>query len=193
MFDHKTSSFPNIQLRLADANDLNAIADIAKRTYRETFPHAEDTELLIEARFGKNFPETYRIELASKNVLYFLAIDVNTNKIIGYAKVVFNPEKNIAILDKMYILKIYQSRKIGAQLLQACFEKAIRRGVIEMHLFTNIYNENAIKFYKVNGFHKTKELVPPIPGGQFTKITDVKMVCNDITLFCNSFQPRPRL
>lgn len=188
LYPPKTIRLQNIKISLASIKDVNQIADVAKKTYMqmaESYERSDrdpgDREKLVELRFGKEFRgEIFPEEIISKKVLYFIVKDEASQKIAGYAKILFNLSE-IATLDKIYLLKDYQGKMIGSALLRACLNHALAYGYNKIELATNTKNKKAIDFYRKHGFVETgKTFSPDIPNSNGSKITDQVMLCNDI-------------
>jgi diamine N-acetyltransferase len=173
----------SFKIHLASEEDVNHIVDIAKKTHRETFPDLVDGEDILDFRFGRKFlEEAYFSELKSGNVIYYLVKD--KDKIVGYAKLIFEGKEAKASLDKIYLLKDYQGKKIGFRLLQQCFQDTLRRNIKKMYLAVNIQNP-AMQFYQKHGFYRTGKFIPPTPNS--SKITDEIMQCDDVSQFLKPY------
>ncbi|ADV51520.1 GCN5-related N-acetyltransferase [Cellulophaga algicola DSM 14237] len=63
-----------------------------------------------------------------------------------------NYEGNVCELQKMYFLEAARGKGVGAQMINACIEKAKEYGFDKMYLETMPYMEAAQKLYKKSGF-----------------------------------------
>jgi ribosomal protein S18 acetylase RimI-like enzyme len=168
----------NIIIRFAHFKDVEKVVAVARKAHDETFGVSETFNKLLDIRFGKTFvDETYKQELLSDDVMYFVA-KVN-KKMVGFAKVIFDDGTKSAVLDKLYVLQDYQRQKIGTQLLHQCFERVIARGITNMNLHVNAGNERAISFYEKCGFARTGIIESTIKDSDFDK-TDELMVCENV-------------
>ena len=168
-----------IQFELATQSDVKELAELAKETYRETYPdyNPSDREKLLEARFGAEFiSTTYFAELNSNQVKYFKA--TCGHKMLGFAKLIFQ-DNHIAKLDKLYVLKAYQRQKIGSSLMQLCFKSAAQENMSSMQLVIVVSNLNALAFYHKNGFYKTGlTFVPNIPNSTGRDLKNEILCCD---------------
>lgn len=151
MFENNTR--PSLKVRLANPNDADKLAELAKTTFKETYPDQfsdQDLEMLFGKSFAKNFPT----EIQDKNT-YYVIVELN-NKLIGYAKLV-RQEFNL-ILDKLYFLKTYQNKGYGKEVFLYCCVFAIELGYKELHLTVWEENKNAILFYEKLGFVRDEKV-----------------------------------
>ena len=128
--------------------EIPTLASIAKQTSRETYPNyfSEDD---LEELFGDDFiTSKVPSELTDRNCLY-LTMKYN-GIMIAYAKLIFRDTSTF--LDKLYLLKEYQGKKLGFLLLNACHEEAIKQGAKQIQLRVWTKNENAVKFYERNRY-----------------------------------------
>lgn len=132
-----------------DAKDIPALSTLAKETYAQTYPTDYSNKETLEELFGENYVnKILPLELKSKN--YFYLVCKNGGNLVGYAKLVL--EKELAILDKLYLLHNFQGFGYGRQLLLRCYEIALEHGAKKMTLIAYEENQRAVDFYIHHGF-----------------------------------------
>ncbi|MDN5212608.1 GNAT family N-acetyltransferase [Fulvivirgaceae bacterium BMA12] len=147
-------------IKQSDINDLDVLRDIAVTTFKDTFAAvntADDLNEYIEKSLSHKQIER---ELLNAHSTFYLAYW--ENKLVGYLKVNLTPaqtdinDKESLELERIYILKQFQGRGFGPQLL----EKAIR--IANEHNLKYIWlgvwekNARAIHVYEKRGFVKFK-------------------------------------
>lgn len=177
-FFSTTHSAPNLlnaalTIQIAKKDDLNDIIFIAKKTYQETHPG-----LFSEERLNQIFGDKFTKQFEQENCFIIMA-KIN-QKIIGYGKLIIE-EKNIALLDKLYVLKDYQGMGCGSSLLNSLYQTAFDHGCSTMTLQVVTRNKKAILFYQKNGFIVEQENQPCyFSDGKFSGDYLNTMVCNNI-------------
>jgi len=145
-----------MQIRPANTNDANILAELGAKTFYDTFRPFHSEEDLQQY-----IKKAYSLELISENLLketiqYFIAFD--EAKPIGYLKLIknvthekLNSKKNIA-LEKIYVLKGYLDKKVGKELMMEAINFS-KQNNFET-LFLGVWQENhrAVKFYRKFGF-----------------------------------------
>jgi ribosomal protein S18 acetylase RimI-like enzyme len=146
-----------IKIRPAIPADARAIQEVVVRTWRETYPNADEgiTSQDIEAYFGDPFsPETllaWEQEIAAINGRYALLAAEVDDQVVGVCRAFVRPESNQVQL--IYVLPEFQGRGIGRSFfseLEGYFDphKDVVVQVVE-------YNASAIAFYERLGFKDT--------------------------------------
>jgi len=146
-----------IEIRLANKEDAQFIALLARVTFTETFGHLyRDKKDLLNY-----YDLTFTVDKIEKGIekpnnLFWIAF---INQLpVGYAKLKLNSKsrfidtENICQLQKIYVLKDFLSMKIGFQLQNQLLEKARTLGFEKIWLSVLNSNERAINFYRKNGF-----------------------------------------
>jgi diamine N-acetyltransferase len=145
-----------MQIRPANTNDANTLAELCAKTFYDTFRpfHSEED-------MQQYIKKAYSVELISENLLnetiqYFIAFD--EDKPIGYLKLIKDAtheklasEKNIE-LEKIYVLKEYLDKKVGKELMLQAINFSKQKNFET--LFLGVWQENhrAVNFYKNFGF-----------------------------------------
>ena len=146
----------NPEIKTAVISDCERISQVSFQTYIETYSEFFNQEVLnnfMEEKFNSN---NIKQELENKLFTYLIAL--YDNKIIGYAKLKHQSSpteiklNNTMEIERIYILKKFQSLKIGSKLLQKCIEKALHLNCNSVWLAVWEHNHKAISFYKNLGF-----------------------------------------
>lgn len=154
-FNHSQSG-NHITLSKVHLFEVRELQRISKQTFFETFAASnsnEDMEQYLRENFSS---EKLAAELVEKESEFYFA--KSGYDIIGYLKVNFGQAqtevkdpKSLEI-ERIYVVKEYHGKKVG----QVLFAKAIE--VAKEHDFDYVWlgvwekNDNAISFYRKNGF-----------------------------------------
>ncbi len=137
-------------------DDLSKLQQIGKQTFHETFAET-NTEEDMQEYLRKSFSdEQVTSELTnSESAFYFATLD---NRVIGYLKLNFGQaqteinDPNSLEIERIYVLKEFQGRKVGQLLYNKALSVARERNFEYLWLGVWEKNEKAIHFYKKNGF-----------------------------------------
>jgi ribosomal protein S18 acetylase RimI-like enzyme len=143
-------------IRRASAVDAPLLAQLAARTFQETFAadnKPEDMTAYLTAAFG---PEKQAAELADPRSIFFIA-EAN-DAAAGYAQLhagdappcIEGP--NSIELSRIYVAKEFLGRGVGEALMRACMDEASRAGHHTIWLGVWEKNERAQAFYRKWGF-----------------------------------------
>lgn len=154
MVDHPVKI---IRARSADANLLSQLSKI---TFEDTFTGTcteEDMRTFVEAVFSE---DTITAELINDEDYYFIAY--YNNIAAGYMRLKEDYSEYTAIkkykaleLKRIYVLKEYQSKKIGAALMSYALQMASQKNYEVLWLGVWEHNEKAKLFYKKWRFTET--------------------------------------
>lgn len=147
----------DIQIRPAKLQDAPRLADLAKRTFLDTFG-ADNRPEHIKSYVSKAFSvEQVKRELTDSRSIFLLALADSTP--IGYAKLHNGnaPEcvtgaKPIE-LERIYVKKTWLRHGIGSVLMQAAMRSSKKRGHETIWLGVWERNTRAQRFYERYGFH----------------------------------------
>lgn len=152
-----------IETRFATLNDVNAIREVAERTW----PIAYAT-IISPEQIRYMLDQMYAVEKIEASILapdecFILALD--NNEVIGFAGIAFHqPDEKYTRLNKLYVLPIYHGKQVGKKLLDLVEQEALIHETKALHLNVNKYNP-AYNFYTKNGFHILEEVVLDIGNG----------------------------
>ncbi|MGZ5248497.1 MAG: GNAT family N-acetyltransferase [Flavitalea sp.] len=154
----------SIKIRRISGDDLEDLVKISRQTFYETFSEVNTEENMKKYLDESLSAEKLRSELNNENsVFYFAETAIHANlkpapSIIGYLKLNFGlsqtelkDEKAIEI-ERIYVLKEYQGKKVGQLLYEKAIEIAWERNADFVWLGVWEENQKAINFYKKNGF-----------------------------------------
>lgn len=145
-----------MKIKRANIQDLERLKEIGKATFTETFA-ADNTEENLSLYLKNGFSTEKLTQELTDNYSEFYFAEYE-GKMIGYLKINFGPSQtesnveNAIEIERIYVLKEFQGKKIG----QALYEKAItvakEKNVDFVWLGVWEKNPKAISFYKKNGF-----------------------------------------
>ena len=165
-----------IEIRRGTHEDATLIAELSAITFFDTFKGTctdDDMQGFIEQYFSK---EQVLSELKNADDFYFIAFLNKTPA--GYIRIkeeiseveIVNRHKAIE-LKRIYVLKEYHSKKIGAALMKFALDFAAEKNYHLIWLGVWEHNERAKAFYKKFGF-KDSGVTHSFPVGN-TPQTDV--------------------
>jgi ribosomal protein S18 acetylase RimI-like enzyme len=144
------------QIRKATTADVQAIIEISKQTFIETFGDV-NTPANIEKYITANFNESQiETELNNPESLFYLA--TSGTQIIGYMKLNFgrvqsaNHTPQSMEIQRIYVLKKFLGKKIGQVLMNEAIITGQQEGVDSIWLGVWQQNHQAIAFYTKNNF-----------------------------------------
>jgi diamine N-acetyltransferase len=146
-----------ITIRRITLADVTALADIAKKTFYNTFADtctAEDMAIFLEEYYNE---EQITNELSNDNDFYFFA-EINS-KPVAYIRFM-EDYKNFPLmqqwkameLKRIYVLKEYHSKGIAQQLMDFVIEFSLQQKYKVIWLGVWEHNMRAQKFYEKYGF-----------------------------------------
>lgn len=147
---------PEVRIIKATPTDYPSIAGIGKIAVAEAHRDSCSRESMDEFISNNYNDEAIINELANSNNIYHL-IQVDDQP-AGFSKIVLNagheniPQKNIAKLDRIYLLKEFFDLKLGYQLLAFNIDVCRKNNQAGMWLFTWTGNKRAVNFYHKTGF-----------------------------------------
>ena len=143
-FENKKLKFHFDTVKSEDLRQINAIDDREEE-------HAEMLELQDKGE-GK----------------FFVARD--GNEIAGYVFVYYEhesahfPDKKTPFLEDLMVGQKFRKKGLGKQLLEMCETEIKDKGEQELYFAVLADNDNAINFYKKNGYHRIPEMDFETPG-----------------------------
>jgi ribosomal protein S18 acetylase RimI-like enzyme len=145
-----------VHIKKANEKDVELIARLSSETFYESFAAQntkEDMEKYLEEKFNDHYIEN---ELKDKFTVFFVAYFDDVA--VGYTKLRENkaPEglecKKPLEIERIYVYKAYQNKKVGAVLMQNNIDHAFRNGFDMIWLGVWEHNLPSIEFYKKWGF-----------------------------------------
>jgi len=146
----------SMNIRKANIFDVEALQQIGKQTFMETFS-ADNTQENMTTYLNVAFSiEKIRDELRNKYSEFYLA--VLGEIIIGYLKINLEnaqTEKKLSNsleIERIYVLKEFQRKEVGQKLYNMALEIAKNKSFKYVWLGVWEQNLKAIRFYEKNGF-----------------------------------------
>lgn len=147
-----------MKIRPATLADITSLATIGKQTFTESFSEDNDDENMVEYLKNEFSKEKLSTQLANNNsAFHFAELD---GEVIGYLKTNIGSaqnelkDNNSLEIERIYILKAYQGRRIGQSLFNKAVEIAKSKQLDFIWLGVWEKNNRAIKFYEKNGFER---------------------------------------
>lgn len=144
-----------MKIRKVTLEDVDALKKIAIKTFMETYA-SQNSEADMKLYLENNFSiANLKVELKDKkSAFYFAELATET---VGYIKVKTEQSKTnideLALeIQRIYVLKAFQGKRIGQKLYNKAFEIAQIKRVAYIWLGVWEKNLKAIEFYKKNGF-----------------------------------------
>ncbi len=149
---------PEIILSPVLPNEVDVLRDMSIETFLDTYAWGntrENMDNYLKASFGK---ERLTRELKDPNCLFFFARIKGDP--VGYIKLnlaavqtEFGDPESLEV-ERIYVLKSHQGKKIGKALIQKSMSVAKELGLNYVWLGVWEKNPRAIEFYKKNGFYE---------------------------------------
>lgn len=142
----------DIIIKKATIENLNEIQELNNQLFELEYNNF-DSSLKVGWPFEKEGIE-YFSDMLNNQVVFIALVD---NSVVGYLAGSINVElsyvtKSLAELDNMFILENYRKYGIGTKLVNEFKKYCLNIGIQEIKVTASTRNNNAIKFYKNNGF-----------------------------------------
>ncbi|WP_108867346.1 GNAT family N-acetyltransferase [Aquimarina aquimarini] len=167
----------NLIIKKVNLNDNKVLLNIGRQTFYDAFGPPHNIEKNINDYLDQNFTlDNITQELQNpESEFYFVLFD---NEIAGYLKINTGDAQTESVegitleIERIYVLKQYQGKKIGQVLFEKAVQIANSKSIKILWLGVWDKNTGAIKFYERNGF-KTFDLHQFILGTDIQ--TDIMM------------------
>ena len=150
-----------LTLTKCDLEHLQDLVVLSRKTFEDAFTHLNDPvdfQTYLNTTFSS---EAVMRELGNENSsFYFVYYD---NKLAGYFKLNKGASQtdikdaDSLEIERIYVLKEYQGKKIGQWMISEIKEMAKKDHLNYLWLGVWELNKNAIRFYQSNGFEKFGE------------------------------------
>lgn len=142
----------DIIIKKATIENLNEIQELNNQLFELEYNNF-DSSLKVGWPFEKEGIE-YFSDMLNNQVVFIAFVD---NSVVGYLAGSINVEssyvtKSLAELDNMFILENYRNYGIGTKLVNEFKKYCLNIGIQEIKVTASARNNNAINFYKKNGF-----------------------------------------
>jgi len=144
----------NVTVRHARADDINRLADLAARSFRDTFEEGNDPANVDDYLRSALTTKSVCSEFGEAHNIFLVACIDNNDAPVGYAKLcVASQDPNVIDQSTVEIERIYADkpvigRGVGAALMHACLTEAEYLGCQAIWLGVWERNERAIRFYE---------------------------------------------
>jgi ribosomal protein S18 acetylase RimI-like enzyme len=145
-----------ISIQKATHNDIQALQEISKQTFYETFS-AVNTEENMKMYLRESFSiEKLSSELNDANAEFYFALCGST--VIGYLKLNFGAsqtelkDNSAQEIERIYVSKAYHGKNVGQLLYNKALQIAKEKKANYVWLAVWEENSRAIRFYTKNGF-----------------------------------------
>jgi len=150
-----------LTFKRCDQNDLMELMSISRSTYFNAFiaeNSAENMRMYLDFAFSKS---TLNDVLKNKESEFYFAYLMDV--VVGYFKINWGDaqkdlkEKDGFEIERIYVLKEFQRKKLGQQMLDKIIEIAKGRNL--KYIWLGVWEKNikAIRFYERNGFERFGE------------------------------------
>lgn len=144
-----------LEIRKATYKDTALLLTIGRQTFFEKFYENNSEENMLQYASEAYTFEKIAEEVNNVNSQFYLAI--LNKQTVGYLKINFGEaqtelqDPQAIELERIYVLKKFQGRKIGQQLFEKTLE--IAKQAKSNYVWLGVWEENlsAIKFYEKNG------------------------------------------
>lgn len=145
----------NLEIRKATQKDTKLLLNIGRQTFFEKFTENNSEENMLQYAAESYTFEKILSEVNNPNSQFYLAT-IN-DQTAGYLKINFGEaqtelqDPQALELERIYVLKEFQGKKIGQLLFEKTLELAKKAAVNYVWLGVWEENKSAIKFYEKNG------------------------------------------
>lgn len=138
------------------ADDAERLMQLSRQTFFDAFAHLNNAEDMNAFAAGAFTIATFKEQLATPHSKFFYAYA--DGEVAGYLKLNYAEaqtefqDPNTLEVERIYVLKEFQGRQIGGQLIDFAIEQAIQHNFDYIWLGVWEHNSNAIRFYQRLGF-----------------------------------------
>ena len=140
----------------ANKHHVQLLSEIAKQTFVESHGNSaasDDIDIYVTKNYSADI---FKNELSDTKNIYHIIY--HQNRAAGYSKIILDTPysnsqiKNIAKLERLYLLKEFYNLQLGQQLFQFNINFSIKNNQKGIWLYVWKENQRALNFYKKNGF-----------------------------------------
>ena len=143
----------NINILLACVKDATGIADVAQRTWRDTY--AGIISPAAQEHFLRRWYTPTALEEAMGRSESWFYIAAAGEGVIGFAQFMMREDRR-GELTRIYVLPEWQRQGIGSRLLKEGLEALSTHGAEEVFVHVEKDNTKGIGFYERRGFHQVQ-------------------------------------
>jgi GNAT superfamily N-acetyltransferase len=139
----------DLEIRLADGEDLSGVLSVGHRTWPATYEPIAGPEYVLMGLAKWWTPDVVTTSIRQGRTL----VAVDGAEVVGVAT--FGVQDDALALWKLYVLPEHHGRGIGSRLLDAVLDRALELGVERVVLSHIEGNRQAARFYAARGFIET--------------------------------------
>ena len=156
----------HFQYRSPSLSDSQALAELGRDTFIETFGHLYQTEDLESFLSQKYTREIIERQLADPSIRHQVVEE--DGELIAFIKIgpldlpVSSPPSKASEIKQLYVRKSFGGMGIGRGLMSWAFEQMEANGIENIYLSVFSENHRAIRFYQRFGFTKCGDYHYPV-------------------------------
>ncbi len=174
---------PTLEVQPATPEDAAGVYEVQRQTWIDTYPNEEagiteqDIRNRIEGEHGEKIEDRiawWRKGIETSGEKRGIYVVKDSSKVVGFvAPGIIEGQRRIGAI---YILPEAQGKGLGRKLLEKAIDWHSREEDIFLHVAS--YNDNAIDFYKKNGFEKTGNSIEDLDARERgdMEIPEIEMV-----------------
>jgi ribosomal protein S18 acetylase RimI-like enzyme len=144
-----------ILIRPWQKSDLQSIRRITWTSWISTYS-SFISESDLRSYFEAHYTEASLLSLFDDPFAQGFIAEMD-DRIVGYARLFFNPDENHLSIPSLYLLPESQYQGIGTRLLEAAERSAGEKGLDELWIGVMVKNKQALVFYRKIGFLFVRE------------------------------------
>jgi diamine N-acetyltransferase len=162
------------EIRKISVKDVDALKEIGKQTFAETFSSVNSIENMTSYLKSEFSTETLKTQLTDEgSEFYFAELD---GRPVGYLKINLGQsqteikDKEALEIERVYVLKEFHGKKVGQKLYEKALTIARQKSIDYVWLGVWEKNFRAIRFYEKNGFIAFDNHIFRLGGSEQTDI-----------------------
>lgn len=154
------------RLRAATLQDVELLTEFSRRTFLDTYAD-QNTPADLELYLAQSLSPTQWRDILLRPDHYVILLE-DEDSLAGYAEIRqgFTPgcvaTKVPVELSRLYVARERFGQGLGARLMEACVDEAVRRGGTGLWLGVWQRNQRAIDFYRRAGFEMVGSQIFPL-------------------------------
>lgn len=154
-----------LRIRSAAPADLDALLDLGRRTFIDTFAAHNDPAdfaVCLEVHYAR---EKFQRDLADERTLFLVVEETAGGPPLAYARLRWGnapecvPDRQALEIEKFYVDRPHLGRGIGDMMMRHCLDFARQTGRETVYLSVWEHNARAVRFYQKWGYRKVGEHV----------------------------------
>lgn len=158
----------HMQIRTAEASDVDAIRELARESTAASYGHALSESVIEEAVESWYGADDITEEMTDDDAVYLVADD--DGEIVGYVQSYYVERRDpVGEIDWLHVAPDERGRGVGRDLLTRCERELRGRGVERIEGRVLAANETGAEFYAEEGFSTVGDRDVEIGGETFTE------------------------